>query len=358
MVAVGIVSEYNPLHDGHRFMMKEIRRLYGQDTAIVCLMSGDFVQRGEPAVYEKHLRAKIALEAGADLVLELPFPYSTSVAEHFSRAAVEIFNKIGIIDHLAFGSEGKNTQELSRIAENLSSPAFHNAEEKMKKAEPTLSFPRRRDAAYLALYRKPLALSSNEILGIGYLSAIKNTCADFDATALPMLNGMHASNIRTEIYKSECDYAALAEGESAVLGILRLKDDQRNRFVNAAKYSTDLSSLFAAVRTGGDTDARLKRELLHTLLNTPKDAEKKSPLFTVLLGANDVGQKLLSSIRTSKKIEIVTKQGRGCASSEGKEQFALYQRAEGFYPTFMKNPVTPAELMAEKPIILKKHLHS
>ena len=358
MVTVGIVCEYNPLHDGHRFMMKEVRRLYGEDTAIVCLMSGDFVQRGEPAVYEKHFRAKMALGAGADLVLELPFPYSTAVAEHFSRAAVEIFKKIGIIDHLAFGSEGRTAQELSLIAENLSSTAFQNTEKEIKKAEPTLSFPKRRDAAYLALYREPLALSSNEILVVVYLSAIKNTGAPFDATALPMLNDEHASYKRMEIYKTESDYAALEEGTSAILGALRLRNDPKNRFVNAARYSADLKGLFTAVRTAGDTDARLKRELLYTLLSTPKDAEKHSPLFTVLLGANEVGQKLLSAVRKSKEIEIVTKQGRGCASSEGEKQFFLYQRAEGFYPTFMKNPVTPAELMAEKPIILKKHLHS
>lgn len=94
----GIICEYNPFHRGHEKQLRQVRQALGADAAIVCLMSGSFVQRGEPAIFEKRVRAQAAVLAGANLVLELPVTKALCSAEGFARGGVEIFTKLGIID--------------------------------------------------------------------------------------------------------------------------------------------------------------------------------------------------------------------------------------------------------------------
>ena len=104
MKIVGIIAEYNPFHNGHQYHIKEALKISGADTAIV-VMSGDFVQRGSPAIMPKHIRAEMALNGGASLVLELPVPYATGSAEYFAHGAISLLNKLGCVDSICFGSE-------------------------------------------------------------------------------------------------------------------------------------------------------------------------------------------------------------------------------------------------------------
>ena len=110
MKIVGIICEYNPLHLGHKKQMDQIRRIHGDNTAIVCLMSGNFVQRGAPAILDKSVRAEAALNCGADLVLELPLEYALSSAEGFAAGGVRILGRF--CDYLCFGAEDANTDAL------------------------------------------------------------------------------------------------------------------------------------------------------------------------------------------------------------------------------------------------------
>ena len=112
MKTVGIVCEYNPLHKGHRKQLRAIRELCGEDTAIVCAMSGDFVQRGEFAVADKFARAEMAVRCGADVVLELPAPWSAATAEVFACGGVSALQQTGVVTHLAFGSECGDAEKL------------------------------------------------------------------------------------------------------------------------------------------------------------------------------------------------------------------------------------------------------
>ena len=115
MKTAAIIAEYNPFHNGHAYHIEETKRLTGADRIIV-IMSGSFVQRGTPAICDKHLRAKAALENGADLVLELPLSYAVGNAEVFASGAVEILDRLGIVDILSFGAETDNLQELIDIS--------------------------------------------------------------------------------------------------------------------------------------------------------------------------------------------------------------------------------------------------
>ncbi|MBQ3071981.1 MAG: nucleotidyltransferase family protein [Oscillospiraceae bacterium] len=123
MAIVGIICEYNPLHTGHAFQMSEVRRRFGADTGIVCVMSGDFVQRGQPAVFDKLARARAAIACGADLVLELPLSRALSSAEGFAAGGIEILDRLGMVDAVCFGSETADGS-VERAAAAMEDPAF------------------------------------------------------------------------------------------------------------------------------------------------------------------------------------------------------------------------------------------
>ena len=119
MHTIGMIIEYNPLHNGHLHLLRESRCLLGADTAAVGVMSGDFVQRGLPAFTDKYLRTRMALKAGADLVFEMPVIYSCASAEFFALAGISMLNNMGFVDDVCFGSECDNIPLLSNIADIL-----------------------------------------------------------------------------------------------------------------------------------------------------------------------------------------------------------------------------------------------
>ena len=183
MTVTGIIAEYNPLHKGHEYQLKEARRLTGADYIIV-VMSGCFTQRGTPAVLDKYDRAHMALSCGADLVLELPTRFACASAEYFASGAVSVLNRLGCVDYLCFGSECGDTQALRSAAALLSraekSPEYQHSLREAQKGG--LSFPTARSRA-LESSRGTLSESfseadaslfslPNNILGIEYCRAL------------------------------------------------------------------------------------------------------------------------------------------------------------------------------------------
>jgi predicted nucleotidyltransferase len=172
----GIIAEYNPFHNGHKYHLEESLRRTGADYTIV-IMSGDFVQRGAPALMDKHVRARAALCCGADLVLELPVLYATSSAEYFAHGAVSIFDKLGVITHLCFGSECADTALLRQTAEILleePSPFRHALKEFLRQGFP---YPAARCRALeqcglLSGASLEALAQPNNILGIDYIKAL------------------------------------------------------------------------------------------------------------------------------------------------------------------------------------------
>lgn len=179
MKTAGIIAEYNPFHNGHRYHMEEARRITEADYIIV-VMSGDFCQRGIPAVTDKYLRAEMALKNGADLVLELPVRFCTASAEFFAYGAVCLLNGIGVTDALCFGSECSDMGLLSKIASILSREPEEYRKVLRKGLKEGLSFPKAREHALLSVASFPIpkenlsqVLSSpNNILAIEYLKAL------------------------------------------------------------------------------------------------------------------------------------------------------------------------------------------
>ena len=172
MRVFGIICEYNPFHRGHKWQIDELRRLAGEEEcAVVCAMSGDFVQRGDFAIERAHARAEAAVRGGADLVLELPLPWAISSAEGFARGGVSILAATGVVDTLVFGSECGNAAKLQRAAKALLRADFPDAlREELAKG---LSFAAARESAARALIGEDAAVlrEPNDILGVEYCKA-------------------------------------------------------------------------------------------------------------------------------------------------------------------------------------------
>ena len=169
---IGIVAEYNPFHNGHARLIEQSRAQLGAVCPVVCVMSGDFVQRGSPAVYSKFARAEAAVRCGADLVLELPLLWSLSSAEGFARGAVGLLGSLGVVTHLSFGSECGELDPLQRVAEALLDPLLGEDLRAELRSGIPFAAARQQAVARRVGALAELLQAPNNILAVEYLKAI------------------------------------------------------------------------------------------------------------------------------------------------------------------------------------------
>ena len=332
MKTVGIICEYNPLHLGHRKQIGEIRRLFGPDCAVVCLMSGNYVQRGAPAILDKSLRAKAAVLCGADLVLELPIEYALSSAEGFAAGGVEILSKF--CDGLCFGAENADTELLLDTAKALLSNKFPT----LLKAqlETGKSFPAARQAALeqLGLDGSILALPNN-ILAVEYCKAIVSSRSSMVPLPIHRGGSYHdempddenpsATAVRKLMadghdWKSCVPQAAqhiyadapihtLEAGERAILGKLRTMTEAEfealpygseglwRKLMHACREQATLEEIIAATKSKRYTRTRIDRMVMCAFLGlTEQDLSSPAPYVRVL-ALNDRGRNVLKEAR-------------------------------------------------------------
>ena len=173
MKTVGLITEYNPFHNGHLYHLEKSKEASGADFCIV-LMSGSFVQRGAPAIYDKYVRTAMALNAGADLVFEMPVSFSTASAREFAAYGVSLLSALGVVDTISFGSECGNLSELQKIAKILTEEPKEYAEALRQYVKEGMTFPEARNQAllgYIDPESKDILKSPNNILGIEYCRA-------------------------------------------------------------------------------------------------------------------------------------------------------------------------------------------
>ncbi len=195
MKVAGLIVEYNPFHNGHLYHLEQSKKLTGAD-CIVCIMSGNFIQRGEPALVNKWARAKMALLSGADLVIELPLVYAMSSAEFFAYGAVSILNSLNIVDYLCFGSESGSIDELDNIADILVWEPQAYKELLKNHINKGISFPSARQKAladYLNIGSASLNIlsESNNILAVEYLKALKRTESQITPVTIKRINNTY-----------------------------------------------------------------------------------------------------------------------------------------------------------------------
>lgn len=334
MKTVGIICEYNPLHLGHQKQMACIRQAFGPDCAIVCAMSGNFVQRGAPAVIDKSLRAQAAVLTGADLVLELPATISLSSAEGFAAGGVEILSRM--CDTLCFGTETGDADTLMRTAQALLSPRFPPLLH--QELDAGRSFPAARQSALERMGLAGDVLSHpNSILAVEYCKAILSQ--DSGLTAFPILRegSYHAEKANTDnpsatavrqLMLNGCDWSALipdsalpvlssaplhslAAGETAILGKLRTMTDAEfealpygteglwRRLMHACRREASLEDILTAAKSKRYTRSRLDRMVLCAFLGITADMLNAPAPYIRVLAFNDRGRDILNAARKS-----------------------------------------------------------
>ena len=333
MPLTGIICEYNPLHLGHKKQLDMIRR-DDPDGGIVCLMSGNFVQRGKPSIVNKMVRAKAAVLSGADLVLELPVTAALSSAEGFAAEGVRILS--GFCDRLCFGAETGNADTLMATAQALLSPEF--TEKLKKKLDTGLSFPAARQAALEALNLDAALLTRpNDILATEYCKALlaqgssmtpmvihrrgsyHDTAADSDnpsATAVREL--MLSSSVwldyvpeqTRELFRNATLHTR-STGERAILAKLRTMCDEEfealpygseglwRKLMHACRKENTLEDILTAVKSKRYTRTRLDRMVMCAFLGlTQTDLAPPAPYVRVL-ALNDRGRQILKAARST-----------------------------------------------------------
>ena len=184
MKTIGIIAEYNPFHTGHQYHINKTKELTNADCVIV-IMSGNYVQRGFPAIADKHTRAKAALLGGADLVIELPTIYATGSAETFAMGAISILDKIGNVDIVSFGAETDDIELLKTISKTINANNDDIASKIKEILKEGVSYPVARENAlkdYLNDAEISILDKSNNILGIEYLKAFDSYISNFIST--------------------------------------------------------------------------------------------------------------------------------------------------------------------------------
>lgn len=224
MNIAGIIAEYNPFHNGHQYHLEQTRRDCNAD-AVIVVMSGEFVQRGEPAAFDKRLRARWALESGADLVLELPSVCAFSYAQRFAQGAVAILAGTGLLTHLGFGCETDSLEDLIQCERTLSVEEPHYIDALREQLSLGKSFPRAQDEARRACGLDPRLLNilqnPNGVLGLEYLRALRHYAPD--VTPVPILRrgaGHHDPAIQGSSASASAVRAALRAGDDQALSPL------------------------------------------------------------------------------------------------------------------------------------------
>lgn len=369
MKVVGLITEYNPFHNGHEYHIKEAKRITGADYVVV-VMSGNFVQRGAPAITDKYTRTKMALSCGADLVIELPTFYATASAEYFAFGSVQLLDSLGFIDFICFGSECGDITLLDSIATLLKDEPVLYKELLTAKLKQGLTFPLARKEALTAylhdniteistpLYKlEELLASPNNILGIEYIKALKTLSSKIQpitikrivnnyhdtslshsissasairaAFASEILNKAIQSTIPTNAYpyfeenymrtlpifendfSSMLYYKLLHETEENLATYLDVTTELAKRMKNYLPQYLSYTQFVDLVKSKNITQTRVQRMLLHILLGIKQDIfqvdKVKTPNYIRILGIKRSATSLLKKSTINNLLPIITK---------------------------------------------------
>lgn len=356
MTVVGLIAEYNPFHNGHKYHIEKARELTHADMVIV-VMSGNFVQRGVPALMPKHLRAKAALEAGASLVIELPVCYATASAEQFAYGAVSLLDKLGCVDAICFGSECGEISMLHSLADVLSEEPEAYREILQRYLRRGDSFPVARQMAlkeYLKSDFPDDVLSEpNNILAIEYLKALRRLHSRMKPIAIRRISShYHDEELKEEISSATAirntfarnsgfsteltaqipeagismlkenyqkrypvfpndvslllKYKLLKETKTALQEYADVSEELANRIANSLNQYLNFEQFCGLLKTKEVTYSRISRALIHILLDIKK-FDMSEIEYAHVLGFRADDTALFSKIKQEASIPLLSK---------------------------------------------------
>ncbi len=348
MKLAAIICEYNPFHNGHQFHIEETRNITKAD-GVVAIMSGNFVQRGDVAVFDKTIRAKAAVLGGADLVIELPAAYASASAEFFAINAVKILNALGTIDFLSFGAENADSEALEKIADLLTNEPEELSFEIKQLLDEGLSYPAARSRAVGKILGKTyenILATPNNILGIEYCKALKLTHSSVKPCPILRRGAHHDSNVASETIASATHIRELLTNgnadtahkfipdfvielfdnasihsikplEKAIIAhLIKIPADElkkiadvseglENRIKEAALVSQSLEELIDRIKTKRYTHSRIRRIILAAYLSITQDMRCTEPQYINVLAHNEMGQKIIAHSKKTATLPIV-----------------------------------------------------
>lgn len=330
----GIICEYNPFHNGHLYQLQEAKKRSGAD-AVLCIMSGNFVQRGEAAVLDKFTRAKHAVKAGADIVIELPTLFATSNAELFAKGAISLLSAIPSVSTLCFGAENADKTAFLLAARYLNNEPEEVSAKIKESVAGGLSYAKARANAWAGFLPLELLCSPNNILGLEYTRAILGRSADIEILPIQRVGGGYkdgemkenfssATAIRQAIesgndfsdnlpdfVKAELPstlenkldtlekYAILSRSSAEIAKVCDCTEGLENALKKAAQKSATLAETLTSARY---TSSRIRRIALQNLLKIDETLIRESlssPLYLRVLAVNKERSDVLSALAES-----------------------------------------------------------
>ena len=389
MKTSAVICEYNPFHFGHAYQLSEMRKR----GAVIAIMSGSFTQRGDVAVLSKYDRAEIAVRSGADLVLELPFPYSSASAEIFGGAGVRIAHALGCIDELCFGSETGDISALLLLSERLEAEPFRKALSTYLEKNHAQSYRMATGKVYRDFYEEDFPLNgSNDILALSYLSALRNLRSDIVPVAL-MRKGENyngggvgfasATTVRSLVKSGDweavfrCTPKETAEKLLKASNEGRLADSDRlfplfaalmrtrtcevcsalydipydlaARLWKYGREARNMDEFLSLAASKNDSPSRIRRAVLTVLMDVKKSDVRDVP-YTTVLAANQTGREILSKLRKTASIPIITKPADAKRFGENVARAAaLSANADAVWELLCDTPREGNAMMKEKP---------
>ena len=390
MKTVGLITEYNPFHNGHAYHIEKAKMLTGADRVIV-VMSGDFVQRGAPAVMPKHLRTESALLSGASLIIELPVCFATGSAEYFAQGSISLLNQLGCIDSICFGSECGDLHLLKEIAQILADEPIEYQTALKQALKEGASFPAARQEAlniYSDKYSEILA-SPNNILGIEYLKALAKIHSKMEPFTIKRIGaGYHdmdidgqfssATAIRSDIYQladvnssseslplthiqtqvpSSChelmkknyqtrypvradDFSLLlkakllSETAGSLSHYLDMSPELANRILRLRNDYLSFEQFCDLLKTKELTRSRISRSFIHVLLGITNDwltAIKAPAPYARILGFRRDHADLLGILKRTSGIPLITSPARAVLADTAYQMLELDIYASDLY---------------------------
>lgn len=359
MAVLGIVAEFNPFHNGHLYLLQQTRSS-GQFFATVCVMSGSFTQRGEPAICNKWARSKMALDSGVDLVIELPFCFAVRSAYFFARGAIQLLARTGVVTHVAFGSESGDLNTLKPLSGIITTEPEDFKQHLRHYLDQGLSFPVARAYALEHYFHgqinhlQDILASPNNILALEYLRVIqedslplvpltitRGDCGYHSTSLSPMAsagairaaleNQTDLGNIAASlppgslaILRDEMEHGRAPVSYEAlsplILAVLRTSSPQKlrdiyevnegleYRIIQSAQSSGSLKELTRSIKSKRYSLTRINRILLYSLCNLAKDQMEKfdnyGPAYLHILGFSSKGRKILQKIQNKSDITV------------------------------------------------------
>ncbi|TLS34391.1 nucleotidyltransferase [Geobacillus thermoleovorans] len=392
MKAVGVIVEYNPFHNGHFHHLNETRQKTDAD-CLIAVMSGNFLQRGEPAIVSKWARAKMALAAGVDVVIELPYAFAVQAAEQFAHGAVQLLAAIGC-QELCFGSEsGEISAFLSAAKTWLEQKETFDSLIRTGLARGQ-SFPKAAAEAWQTFGAAPLDLSKpNNVLGFAYVKAIwQNKLAMMPRTIPRLAAGYHdesfshpsiasATSLRKtlrqtgrlesiaayvppatleqlrqyretygrfhdwEVYFPLLKYRLLTATEADLRRIAGVEEGIEHRLKQHIAHAETFAAFIAAVKTKRYTWTRLQRLCAHVLTNFTKEEQAKAanPTYIRLLGMSEAGRRYLKQVKKSAALPLVAR----ASKLNGDSLYEQEKRAAAVYAAAFPEPLYSAALKEE-----------